>query len=266
MPRRHRDAFRLVDAADAHFTFRALGLASSAGAQGLMQFMPATLATYGVDGDGDGRADIRSDADSVFSAANYLTASGVAAGADGVRRAIFAYNHADWYVNDVLYYAASYGGGVVAGDPSDCGPGGNGNPALPPIEDARIAGMLTLAQAHVGDPYVLGANGPHAWDCSSFTQAAYARLGITIPRTAAAQRNWLAAGNGSRVQLGHEKPGDLIFVDTYLGPNQIGHVLIVADPAAHRSVEASGDAVGIHDYTTWSGHHIFEVWRVGAMP
>ena len=67
---------------------------SSAGAQGLMQFMPATWALYGVDGDGDGRADIRNDADSAMSAANYLTASGVTAGTEGVRRAIFAYNHA----------------------------------------------------------------------------------------------------------------------------------------------------------------------------
>ena len=103
---------------------------SSAGAQGLMQFMPATWATYGVDGDGDGRADIHNNADSAMSAANYLTASGVTAGPVGVRRAIFAYNHADWYVNDVLYYAAAYGGGLVPGDPSDCGPGGVGNPNL----------------------------------------------------------------------------------------------------------------------------------------
>jgi hypothetical protein len=72
---------------------------SSAGARGLMQFMPATFAAYGVDGDGDGRASITSDADSVFSAANYLTRSGVTKGQDGVRRALFAYNHATWYVH-----------------------------------------------------------------------------------------------------------------------------------------------------------------------
>ena len=78
---------------------------STAGARGLMQFMPATFASYGVDGDGDGRAVITSDADSIYSAANYLTKSGVTKGADGVRRALYAYNHADWYVNDVLYYA-----------------------------------------------------------------------------------------------------------------------------------------------------------------
>ena len=237
---------------------------STAGAQGLMQFMPTTWAGYGVDGDGDGRADIHSDADSIFAAANYLTASGVSAGVDGVRRAIFAYNHADWYVNDVLYYARAYGGGLVEGDPSDCGPGGTGNPNLPPIDNARIVAMLTWAESHVGDPYVFGASGPDAWDCSGFTQAAYARIGVTLPRTASAQRNWLAAGNGYRVQLGQEQPGDLIFVDTYLGPNQIGHVLMVYNLAERLSIEASGTHVGNNDYRAWATHHIFEIWRVGA--
>jgi len=237
---------------------------SSAGALGYCQFMPATWALYGVDGDGDGRADITNDADSAMSAANYLTASGVTAGPDGVRRAIFAYNHADWYVNDVLYYAAAYGGGTVPGDPSDCGPGGIGNPNLPPIDNAAIAALLTWAQTQIGDPYVFGANGPDAWDCSSFTQAAYAQIGITIPRTASAQRNWLAAGNGFRVPAGQERPGDLLFVDSYLGPNQIGHVMIVFDPATHLTVEAGGAKVGNYDYSNWADHHIYEFWRVGA--
>ncbi|KAB7740355.1 peptidoglycan DD-metalloendopeptidase family protein [Nostocoides sp. F2B08] len=86
---------------------------SSAGAQGLMQFMPATWAIYGVDGNGDGRADILNDTDSVMSAANYLTTAGVHNGPDSVRDALFAYNRAHWYVNDALFYAAQYGVGAV---------------------------------------------------------------------------------------------------------------------------------------------------------
>ena len=237
---------------------------STAGAQGLMQFLPATWARYGVDGDGDGRADILDAADSAMSAANYLTASGVTSGIDGVRRAVFAYNHADWYVNDVLFYAAAYGGGTVPGDPSDCGPGGTGNPNLPPIDHQKITALLAWATGHRGDPYVLGANGPHAWDCSSFTQAAYARIGITLPRTAGAQRDWLAAGHGFQVLYGQEQPGDLIFADSYLGPNQIGHVMIVDDPARRLTIEAGGTHVDSYDYTQWTDHHIFEIWRVGA--
>ncbi|MEO3936742.1 peptidoglycan DD-metalloendopeptidase family protein [Dermatophilaceae bacterium Soc4.6] len=96
---------------------------SPAGAQGLMQFMPATWAVYGVDGNGDGRADIGNDADSAMSAAHYLTAAGATTGPAGVRHAIFTYNHADWYVNDVLAYAAAYGGGLIPTNPNTCRPG-----------------------------------------------------------------------------------------------------------------------------------------------
>ena len=238
---------------------------SSAGAQGLMQFMPATWATYGVDGDGDGKAVITNPADSVMSAANYLTAAGLTTGgAEGVRRALLAYNHADWYVNDVLYYAHAYGGGVIAGDPSDCGPGGQGDPSLTAVSSPQVATMLTWALSHAGDRYVFGASGPHAWDCSGFTQAAYAQIGVSLPRTASAQRNWLAAGHGSRVTPGQEQPGDLIFIDTYLGPNAIGHVQIVLDPATQRTVEALSTRYGVGSFTyRYTGHSIFEIWRVG---
>lgn len=245
----------------AHGRTRAM---SPAGAQGLMQFMPATWARYGVDGSGDGRADIHNDADSVMSAANYLTASGVAAGVDGVRRAIFAYNHADWYVNDVLFYAAAYGGGLVVGDPVDCGIGGVGNPSLPSLPNQQIATVLAFATAQLGEPYVYGANGPDSWDCSSFTRAAFAQIGVTLPRTAAGQRNWVAQGNGYQVPLGQEQPGDLIFTDSYLGPNRVGHVMIVFDPDRRLTIEAGGSRVGHYDYGYWTDHSLFSIWRIGA--
>lgn len=73
---------------------------SSAGAQGPMQFMPATWASYGNGGD------IMNLKDSMFAAARYLKANG---GMDNIRKAIFAYNHADWYVNKVLDIAKKYG-------------------------------------------------------------------------------------------------------------------------------------------------------------
>ncbi len=60
---------------------------SSAGAQGLMQFLPATFARYAVDGAGDEKTIITSDADSIYSAANYLVASGALHGPDGIRGA-----------------------------------------------------------------------------------------------------------------------------------------------------------------------------------
>jgi hypothetical protein len=80
---------------------------SSAGAEGWMQFMPATWEDYGVDGNGDALADPYSPVDAIFSAARYLKA----AGADkDLRAAVYAYNHADWYVDSVLLRAQVIGG------------------------------------------------------------------------------------------------------------------------------------------------------------
>src|SRR5829696_977892 len=84
---------------------------SSAGALGWMQFMPATWKMYGVDANRDGEKDPYNPVDAIFAAARYLRA----AGADkDLRRAIFAYNHADWYVDSVLMRAR-----LVGGLPSD---------------------------------------------------------------------------------------------------------------------------------------------------
>ena len=80
---------------------------SSAGAQGWMQFMPASWEAYGVDGNSDGLMDPYNPVDAIFAAARYLKA----AGADtDIRKAIFAYNHADWYVDSVLLRAQVIGG------------------------------------------------------------------------------------------------------------------------------------------------------------
>ena len=80
---------------------------SSAGAEGPMQFLPSTWAIYGVDGDGDGKADIFDQADAVYSAARYLCASG-GGQPDTLYDAIYAYNHSDYYVKTVLGLAAQY--------------------------------------------------------------------------------------------------------------------------------------------------------------
>jgi murein DD-endopeptidase MepM/ murein hydrolase activator NlpD len=81
---------------------------SSAGAVGWMQFMPSTWLRWGVDADGDGIADPWNAADSIFAAARYLAAAG---GQSDISRAVFAYNHADWYVREVLDLANVYGQG-----------------------------------------------------------------------------------------------------------------------------------------------------------
>jgi hypothetical protein len=79
---------------------------SSAGAIGWMQFMPSTWATYGVDANGDGVADPYDPQDAIFAAARYLRAAGMPGDTAG---AIFAYNHASWYVAEVLANAGCFG-------------------------------------------------------------------------------------------------------------------------------------------------------------
>jgi hypothetical protein len=80
---------------------------SSAGALGWMQFMPATWKQYGVDANGDKKKDPYNPVDAIFAAARYLKAAGAD---EDLRRAIFAYNHADWYVDMVLMRARLIGG------------------------------------------------------------------------------------------------------------------------------------------------------------
>ena len=80
---------------------------SSAGAMGWMQFIPSSWKAYGVDANGDNKKDPYNPVDAIFAAARYLKA----AGADqDLRKAIFAYNHADWYVDSVLMRARFIGG------------------------------------------------------------------------------------------------------------------------------------------------------------
>jgi cell wall-associated NlpC family hydrolase/soluble lytic murein transglycosylase-like protein len=78
---------------------------SSAGAIGWMQFMPSSWEAYGVDANSDGVKDPYNPEDAIFAAAGYLSVAGMPADTYG---AIFAYNHADWYVEEVLANANCY--------------------------------------------------------------------------------------------------------------------------------------------------------------
>jgi hypothetical protein len=82
---------------------------STAGALGPMQFLPSTWSTWGIDGFGDsGPPDIMNPFDAVPAAARMLCADGAASGGAGLQQAIFDYNHATWYVDEVLTLAGEY--------------------------------------------------------------------------------------------------------------------------------------------------------------
>jgi hypothetical protein len=87
------------------------GAVNSAGAGGPAQFLASTWAEYGVDADGEGPPDRWDPADAIYGMANYLHASGAPG---NYRKAIFAYNHAYWYVAEVEHWASLYRGSALA--------------------------------------------------------------------------------------------------------------------------------------------------------
>lgn len=74
--------------------------------------------------------------------------------------------------------------------------------------------VANYAYNFLGRPYVYGANGPNAFDCSGFTSYVYRHFGVSLPRTARSQFS-----AGSAVSRDNLAPGDLVFFNTvgYLG-------------------------------------------------
>ena len=106
---------------------------------------PSTWDTYGTDGDGDGRASPYDPADAIPAAARYLRASGAP---EDYHAAIFAYNHADSYVAQVLAKANQYRGAPRAVAGAD-----DGNPQLDlgALHDVLSSPRITLTPAQSGD-------------------------------------------------------------------------------------------------------------------
>lgn len=167
---------------------------NAAGAAGAMQELKSTFAAYDrpIPPGGATPPSIYDPADAVYAAARDLCASG-AKNNKNLYGAIWNYNHADWYVQQVLTQAAKYR--ATDGDPTQPAPSGAAGTAI------------AFAENQIGKPYVWDGNGDPGFDCSGLTHAAYAAAGITIPRTAATQ--YLA---GPRLPTGAPlKPGDLVF-------------------------------------------------------
>jgi len=114
---------------------------SSAGAVGWMQFLPSTWKTWGVDGNHDGRKDPYNPVDAIFAAARYLKAAGAE---KDLNRAIFAYNHAGWYVASVMLRAR-----LIAGVPPDVigSLSGLTEGRFPVYAHARYADDMSVAKA-----------------------------------------------------------------------------------------------------------------------
>jgi cell wall-associated NlpC family hydrolase len=219
---------------------------NSAGAEGPMQFLPATFAEY-ASAAGDPDPSILNPRDAIYAAAAMLAANGAPT---NTSQAAYAYNHAQWYVDEVLALEASYTAQAA-------GAAGAGASAL-------AAEAVAYAEAQIGTPYEWGAEDPGvAFDCSGLTQAAYGAAGIQLPRTAQDQYD-----AGPLVQQGEPlEPGDLVFFGT--SPTAVDHVGIVASPAAGTTGEMidapyTGAEVREEPFPTTSGAVFGDLTYLGA--
>lgn len=179
---------------------------SSAGANGWMAFMPETWAEWGVDGNGDGTKDPYNAADAIFSAANYLHDSGAPG---DWWEAIFAYNHAAWYVEKVLRYEKEFsapgGHEIQVSVAASCS-----STSAPTEQVAKMvaeADRLSRLRPHTS--YVYGgshgvsptpANGP--FDCSSAVSHILQVAGFGNPTMdTVALLGWAARGPGKWVTI-----------------------------------------------------------------
>jgi cell wall-associated NlpC family hydrolase len=176
--------------------------ANSAGAEGPMQILPATFDAYAVNADPGQPLAPYDPADAIYTAARILCANGARGGTDaGIEQAIFAYNHASWYVTDVLAWAVRY-----------ATQGGSG----------AVATAIAFAEAQLGKPYCWGGQGPSCFDCSGLVFAAYAAANIHIARTTF---EWQQ--DGPQIPLSQIQPGDLLFSAGSDGtPTNPGHVVM----------------------------------------
>jgi len=157
-----------------------------AGAEGPMQLEPSTFGQFAVNADPGQPLSPYDPADAIYTAAAVLCANGARGGSPaGLRNAVFAYNHASWYVSEVMARAAKYA--TQSGSHA-------------------AATAIAFAMAQLGKPYQWGAAGPGAYDCSGLVYAAYAAAGIRIARTT---YQWQQ--DGPVIPLSQIQPGDLLF-------------------------------------------------------
>jgi hypothetical protein len=157
-----------------------------------MQFLPETWASYGVDADGDGRKDPSDPWDAIFAAARYLRASGAPRDWHG---AIFAYNHAEWYVQEVEDKAARFAGAVI------CTPGGGqalaGNALL---EKAETLYRPRAFKPIPGDLWI-GGGPPEPVDARIWPDVVWVLRTFRLRVSAARESGHNTHGDGTAVDL-----------------------------------------------------------------
>jgi cell wall-associated NlpC family hydrolase len=120
---------------------------------------------------------------------------------------------------------------------------------IPPGSPAPIATVITFALAQLGKPYVYGATGPNAYDCSGLIVASYARIGVHVPRTTYQQVN-----AGTPVfDIAQLRPGDLLFIPGSDGtPQAPGHVGMYLGAGTLIQAPETGQTVRLSPLSQWT--------------
>jgi cell wall-associated NlpC family hydrolase len=120
---------------------------------------------------------------------------------------------------------------------------------IPAGTPASIVAVITFALAQLGKPYAYGTAGPSSYDCSGLVQAAYATVGVKLPRTTFDQVKTGTPVYGTN-QL---QPGDLLFIPGTDGtPQAPGHVGMYLGDGLLIQAPQSGDVVRISPLGQWT--------------
>ncbi|WP_283133779.1 C40 family peptidase [Rhizohabitans arisaemae] len=125
-----------------------------------------------------------------------------------------------------------------------------GNPNSPGLKyngpaSGNSLAVLRFAFAQIGKPYRWGGTGPGSWDCSGLSQAAWAKGGVSLPRTTTQQWAW---GSSRRVSMDNLRPGDLIF------SRGLGHMGIYIGDGKMLHAPQTGDVVKITPLSRYGNH------------
>ena len=126
--------------------------------------------------------------------------------------------------------------------PSEQTPSTPETPDTPAAETDLGAQVVAYAKKFLGIPYVYGANGPSAYDCSSFTQAVYKKFGYSLNRSAAGQYS-----NGTVIELSQVQPGDLLIWRAYGSSSTATHVGIYIGNNMYIHASSTGGCITINN-------------------
>lgn len=202
-------------------------------ALGPMQFLPSTWERWATLASGRPAGAVPSPHnawDAIHSAALLLCGGRPEVG--DLEAAVYAYNHSQAYVDQVLATATAYGLGASVTAASTGTASG----------DAVVAAAMSA----LGVPYVWGGASPETgFDCSGLVQWAYAQVGITLPRTTSEQIGVGVAVGDNELQL-----GDLLFSRGGVPPHDLGHVAIYTGGGMQVVAPRTGEVVSLRPVDT----------------